>query len=169
MEKLIILGTSEVAEIVGVSVPLLSKYAQRGRYGITASMRPGRTGRGKERLFGVEDVYGIALVHLLFESGLRSEVIQWVVNQICFKKLGSKANDAARRIMEEDKDLIVVLRQPRTGANRPESGDAKLPEQETELYSVKDVAKIAIPQTGSILIIRVGEILKELRTKLGGM
>jgi hypothetical protein len=118
-------------------------------------------------LFGEEDVYGIALVHLLFESGLRSDVIQRVLNQIC-KKLDSEANDAARRIMERDADVVVVCREPRTGASGNRTGPT-LPAQTTALYGAKDVAQIATPQTGSILIIRVGKVLKELHTKLGGM
>ncbi len=171
MKNLLILGSSEVSEMVGVSVPLLNKYVARARYGIVASVRSGRTGRGRERLFGEDDVYGIALVHLLFESGLRSDVIQRTVNQVCSKKLNSKANDAARRIMEQDADSLVICRDPRTGVagKGAELGGPKLPEQTTELYDAKRVAQIATPETGSILIVRVGKVLKELRTKLGGM
>lgn len=114
--------TAEVTEIVGIPLILLNKFVERGQYGVQASVRAGK-GRGSRRLFSKDDLFGIALVWWLFESGLRTKVIQFVLNQICGRKLNSKANDAARVLNEREADLLLVERTPRTeakeGATRP--------------------------------------------------
>ena len=106
-------GSMDVARLVGIQPALINKFIERHQYGIAASVQTGE--RGKERRFGEQDVYGIALVYWLFESGLRSDSIQFVLNQICDRHLDSKANDAAAKLLGRKAEVLVVSRQPRTG------------------------------------------------------
>src|SRR2546423_1231726 len=54
--------------LVGITPIYLQNFVQRGSYGLRASVQQGKR-REKRRLFSREDVFGIALVWLLFESG----------------------------------------------------------------------------------------------------
>ena len=107
-------GSTDVAELVGIQPTLVNKFIEREQYGVAASVQSG--GRRKEkRIFSEQDVYGIALVHWLFESGLRSDAIQFVLNQICGGRLRSSANDAASKVLHDASAMLVVTREPRTG------------------------------------------------------
>src|SRR5438045_5990790 len=99
----------DIARLVGIQPSLLNKFIQRGKYGIEASVQPGK-GQGKQRFFGEADLYGIALVYWLFESGLRSETIQYVLNQVCGGRRGSKASDAASKVPRGIDTMLVVTR-----------------------------------------------------------
>jgi len=96
MAAFVTYDSSEVCELVGIGPLLLNKFVERGSYGIQPSIRPGK-GRGGRRLFGPDDVLGIALVWWLFESGLRSGVIEDVLDDVCRPAKGTAA-EAAKRI-----------------------------------------------------------------------
>jgi hypothetical protein len=162
MEKVIVLGSTEVASLVGIQATLLNKFVERKQYGIEASIRQAGGGRGKERLFGEADVYGIALVHWLFESGLRSDVIQRALNQLCGSRLDSTTNDAAEALIKQEADMLVVTRQPRS------SGSAKLPPQTTRMCDAGEAAQLVRGTTGSSLVLPIGNLFKGLRKELGG-
>jgi hypothetical protein len=154
-------GIMDVARMVGIQPTLLNKFIQREKYGIEASVQPGK-GQGRERLFGVKDVFGIALVYWLFESGLRSESIQYVLNQICGGKLHSSANDAASNALRHSNDMLVISREPR-------SGYEKYPEQNTRLVDRAEAARIVRENaTGSTLVIPVRSLFANLQEKMGG-
>jgi hypothetical protein len=162
MGKPIVLGSMDVARLIGIKPTLLNKFVERGKYEIEASIRPAGGGRGKERLFGEEDVYGIALVHWLFESGLRYEVIQRVLNQVCGGRLKSRANDAAAALLRRKAEMLVINREPRS------AGTAKAPEQGTRLCDSGQAAQLTRDVTGSILVIPVGYLFSRLHEALGG-
>lgn len=67
------------------------------------------------RFLSEDDVYGIALVWWLFEGGLRSETIQYVLNQICRRKKKATATEAALILRDDDADILAIKRQPRMG------------------------------------------------------
>lgn len=148
----------EVSEAVGIQPTLLNKFIGRERnYGIKPSIQPG--GRGGERIFSEQDVYGIALVHWLFESGLRSETIELVLNQICGRREPS-ANDAAALLVAQKPDVLVVTREPRLGY-------AKHPEQNTRPFSIeKAVSLVGEAGTKCVLVIPVANLFAELRARL---
>jgi hypothetical protein len=151
-------GIMELAWLIGIQPTLLNKFIQRRKYGITASVLPGQ-GRGRERLFGEEDVYGIALVYWLFESGLRSEAIQYVLNQICGRKLNSKAADAASVILRQPTEMLVINRTPRTGYE-------ERPAQNTRLVGTDEAARLVRETTtDSVLVLPVGHLFANLRKK----
>jgi hypothetical protein len=148
----------DIARLVGIQPTLLNKFIQRKKYGIAASVQEGK-GHGKERLFAEKDVYGIALVHWLFESGLRSESIQYVLNQICRGK-GSSANDAASTILDHAKDILGIRREPR-------SGYEEYPAQETRHLDTAEAARVIRENAkASVLLIPVGRLFANLRERI---
>jgi len=154
------LGIMDIARLVGIQPTLLNKFIQRGKYGIVASVRAGK-GQGRDRLFSENDLYGIALAYWLFESGLRSESIQYVLNQICGGKLHSSASDAASNALRHSNDMLVISREPR-------SGYEKYPEQNTRLVDRAEAAHIVRENaTGSTLVIPVRSLFANLQEKMG--
>jgi hypothetical protein len=149
-------GIMDLARLVGIQPALLNKFIQRGKYGIAASVQPGK-GQGRERRFGEKDVYGIALVYWLFESGLRSESIQYVLNQICDGKLRSGANDAASNVLRRTNNMLAISREPRRGYE-------KHPAQKTRLVDTTEASRLVRENsTASVLIIPVGSLFASLR------
>jgi hypothetical protein len=150
-------GSMDVAEAVGIQPALVNKFIEREQYGIEASVQSG--GPGKDRIFSEKDVYGIALVHWLFECGLRSETIEFVLNQIC-GRTESSANDAAALLIGRQPETLVVAREPRIGF-------AKHPDQETRLCTSSEAAKlIRDDTTRSVLVIPIANFLAPLRVRL---
>lgn len=107
--------SSEVCELVGIGPLLLNKFVERKTYGIQPSVRSGK-GRGGRRLFSPDDVLGIALVWWLFEAGLRSGVIQYVLDQICKPTKGA-ASEAAKKLVKRNIQTLVIGYRP--GVNEP--------------------------------------------------
>jgi hypothetical protein len=106
--------SARVTETVGIGPIYLNKFIERKQYGIEPSVSAGE-GRGSRRFFDENDVCGIALVWWLFEAGLRSKTIQYVLNEICGGRKKATANEAARNLLEGDADMIAIRRQPRIG------------------------------------------------------
>jgi len=153
MNKAATFGVTDLAELAGIQPIQLNKFIERKKYGIVQAGK----GRGQSRRFSEEDVFGIALVWWLFESGLRSETIQFVLNQICGGKLKSRANDAARILLNNGGEMLAVKREPRTAP-------AKHPAQETFLYTADQASQLARKtSTASVLFVPVGNLLARLR------
>src|SRR3989442_236383 len=82
------IDSAEICErLVGITPIYLQNFVQRGRgrYGLKASAQAGKW-RERRRLFSRDDVFGIALVWLLFESGLRSDPIIRILKEIAGTK-----------------------------------------------------------------------------------
>jgi hypothetical protein len=157
--------TSELTNLVGVQPIHLNKFIERGQYGITASVRTGR-GRGRRRIFNEEDVFGVALVWWLFETGLRSGTIQYVINQICGGHLNSRANDAAQILLERQTQVLLVKREPRSAKDL----DAEYPKQRVYFFdesrasqSVRELA------ASSVLVVPVGNLFSNLKKAIQAM
>src|SRR5690348_10950340 len=103
--------SNEISEVVGIRPLLLNKFVERGTYGIRPSVRTGK-GRGGRRLFSPDDALGIALVWWLFESGLRSGVIQVVLDEICRPTKGV-ASAAAKKLVEQHIETVRIRTEPR--------------------------------------------------------
>jgi hypothetical protein len=106
MPAIMTFDSNEVCELVGIRPLLLNKFVERKTYGIQPSVRSGK-GRGGRRLFSPDDVFGIALVWWFFESGLRSNVIQIVLDGICQAKR-ARADQAAKRLIEKKIQRVRV-------------------------------------------------------------
>ena len=151
-------GSMDVAGLVGIQPTLVNKFIEREQYGVAASVQSG--GRGKERIFSEKDVYGIALVHWLFDSGLRTEAIQFVLNQICGGRLDSRANDAAAVLVAREPEVLAITREPRTGY-------AKHPEQKTYLCDMRQAVQLVHEAaTRNVLVIPVANLSAALRARL---
>jgi hypothetical protein len=111
MPAFLTFDSNEVCELVSIAPLLLNKFVERKTYGIQPSVRSGK-GRGGRRLFSPDDVFGIALVWWLFESGLRSNVIQSVLDGICQAK-SVRADQAAKRLIEKKIQTVRVQTEPR--------------------------------------------------------
>ena len=109
MPAFLTFDTNEVCELVGIGPLLLNKFVERKTYGIQPSVRSGK-GRGGRRLFSRDDVFGIALVWWLFESGLRSNVIQSILDGI-YQAKSARADQAAKRLMEKKIETVLVQTQ----------------------------------------------------------
>jgi hypothetical protein len=152
-------GSMDVAALIGIQPTMINKFIERKqKYGIEASVHSG--GRGKDRIFSEKDLYGIALVHWLFESGLRAEAIQFVLNQICGGRLHSRANDAAEVLLAREPQVLAITREPRTHY-------ARHPDQRTHLCDMRDAVQLVRDAlTRNVLLIPVGNLLAALRARL---
>lgn len=102
--------TSEVSAIVGVKPFYLNKFIEREHYGIRPSIRTGK-GRGSRRRFSEDDVYGIALIWLLFTTGLRKKTIEGVLDEIGEGE-HLTASQAAKRLRECEAQLLILRHEP---------------------------------------------------------
>lgn len=155
----------EVADIcerlVGIRPVYLQNLLQRGSYGLHSSVSPGKV-RSKRRLFSPEDVYGIALVWELFESGLRGEPIERILNAVAGTKKAD-ANKAAARLLEGKKDYILVFHTPR----RPSTAKSKMPEQTVKPVTEAEFNRILNSRTRrGGQVIAVGEKFADVRKRL---
>jgi hypothetical protein len=155
------IDSSDLVELlVGITPLYLQNFVQRGSYGIRASVKPGKV-RSQRRLFSRDDVFGIALVWLLFEAGLRSDPLVRVLKDIT-KTDKANANLAAKKLLESQSAYLLIVRQPR-GPKTP--GDK--PEQRVKPIKQSELAR-AIEQypTADLLIIPVGPKFDDIRKRL---
>lgn len=153
--------TGELTDLVGINPIYLNKFIERERYGIKPSIRIGKK-RERRRLFSTEDVFGVALVWWLFEAGLRSQVIQFVLDQIC-KVRKAPANLAAKKLLEHKIQVLVVRRERRTG----EDAEAEYPEQKVALVTGSRTARLLdADSTTSILFVPVGNLFSALMEEI---
>lgn len=127
MPPFLTFDSNEVCELVGIGPLLLNKFVERRTYGIQPSVRSGK-GRGGRRLFSPDDVLGIAFVWWLFESGLRSGVIENILGQICAPAKGI-ASEAARKLVERKIQTVRVQMEPRglhSGGRQPKKPNHKV-------------------------------------------
>jgi hypothetical protein len=86
--------------LVGITPVYLQNFLQRGSYGLRSSVSPGKVRSGR-CLFSAEDVYGIALVWLLFESGPRTDPTIRVLKEIVGSdNTNANANRTAKKLLE---------------------------------------------------------------------
>jgi len=158
--------STEVEWLVGISSIRLNKFLERKLYGLRPSIKAG-IGRGRRRLFSREDVFGIALVWWLFQAGLRSPVIQDVLDNLAGRKHAS-ANTAAAKLEAGPARGLLIQRRQRTPA------DKRLPRcavvltrsessaEAAEAIVRKDHTTIFVP-TGALVL-----VLKDAMQDIGG-
>jgi DNA-binding transcriptional MerR regulator len=157
MPAFLTFDSNEVCELVGIGPLLLNKFVERKTYGIQPSVRRGK-GRGGRRLFSPDDVLGIALVWWLFESGLRSNVIQTVLDEICRGDRGI-ADQAAKKLIQKKIRVVRIQTQPRR-----ENPNVKMPRYLIFLIA-EEKSNIARP-ISIVLKIPVGHLYLVLVDKL---
>ena len=123
--------------LVGITPMYLQNFVQRQLFGLKASVQRGKW-REKRRLFSRDDVFGIALVWLLFESGLRTEPLARVLTELAGTKKAD-ANLAAKKLLDQGSDYLFVARTPRKPARTP----AKKPAQTVKAIQQEQLASLA--------------------------
>jgi len=157
--------------LVGITPVYLQNFLQRGSYGLRSSVSPGKV-RSKRRLFSPEDVYGIALVWILFETGLRGDSIARILNDIAQTKKPN-ANLAAAELMEFHWQYLLVFFTPR----RPSKSIPQESELRVQLSTFEDLTVHLIvkdPDKGdehlmtreNVVIINVPEKFEDVRRRL---
>jgi hypothetical protein len=153
------LDAADIAELlVGITPIYLQNFVSRGLHGLRASVKP----RTQRRLFSRADVFGIGLVWLLCESGLRRDPIDKILSDIARTKKPN-ANLAAKKLLESQAEYVVIVRQPRGPTKTP----AKNPVQETKIVSHSEWRKIrAQNPTGVEMVIPVGHKFRDIEKRL---
>jgi hypothetical protein len=154
------LETADITErLVGITPVYLQNFVQRGLFGLRASAQSGKV-RAKRRLFSREDVFGIGLVWLLFEAGLRRKPIARVLIEVGGTPKAD-ANRAAQKLLAQEAEFLVILRVARPPSKTP----AQEPNQELRVIRGGDM----VPKsTGSAieLVIPVGEKFRDISRRL---
>lgn len=167
------IDTSDISErLVGITQIYLQNFLQRGSYGLRSSVSPGKV-RSQRRLFSQLDVYAIALVWMLFESGLRGDPIARILKEVAGTKKVD-ANKAAEALLDAETDYLLVFRTTR----RPSKSIPERPEQRVEMATAEALSMFLFtkgPQEGdehveigdrSVLIIPVGNKFADVRRRL---
>jgi hypothetical protein len=147
--------------LVGITPIHLQNFVARRLHGLRASgkIHPSVV----RRLFTRDDVFGIALVWLLFEGGLRRDAIDKVLNDIARAKKVN-ANRAARKLLESQAEYLVIVRHPRTPTKTP----AKNPIHDTKIASRAELRKIRAKQNPAFvkLVIPVGHKFRDIEKRM---
>jgi len=150
-----------VERLVGITPLYLQNFVQRGSYGIRASVKHGKV-RAQRRLFSRDDVFGIALVWLLFEGGLRGDPLARVLNDIT-KTKKPNANLAAKKLLESQADYLLIVRQPRGPTKTPQ----EKPEQRVKATKLSELAgAVSQEPTADLLIIPIGPKFEDIRKRM---
>ena len=146
--------------LVGITPIYLNQFIQRGMYGIRASVRAGSL-REQRRKFSKDDVFGIALVWLLFESGLRSDPIHRILNDLGKTKTAD-ANRTAQALLRSGAEYLVIIRHPR----RPRE-PLKKPEQRVVTCAQSKLGELVAKNAdASITAIPVGSKFADIQKRL---
>jgi len=156
------INAADISErLVGIAPVYLQNFLQRRSYGLRSSVSPGKV-RSQRRLFSTEDVYGIALVWELFESGLRGDPIARILNDVAGTKKAD-ANKAAAKLRAGEVAYLLVFRT----ARHPSKNISKMPIQKIETVTEEGFARVLKrwPRQ-SAQVIAVGEKFADVRKRL---
>jgi hypothetical protein len=159
-------SSSDVAKIVGITPIYLNALVHRKLYGIAASISD-RHGEIKVRIFTEEDVFGIALVWTLFESGLRTESIRDVLHELVETE-EPDANSAAEFLRDSEVDYLGIVREP---SKPKKKARPKLRVEPTQKEHVNGLIEecVAKHPTANILLVPIGEKFADVRKKIDAM
>jgi hypothetical protein len=149
--------SQEVIELVGITPIQLNALVMRTLYGVRASV----SSRGaKVRLFDEADVYGIALVWVLFESGLRTQQVRTILNDLA-RTRKPNAKDTAQGLLEAPgSGYIFVIREPRTNAKtKPQQSVGR-----ADQYELEDIIKKS--PTASVLAVPIGATFADIKERM---
>lgn len=154
--------SSEITELlVGITPPYLNNFVQRGTFGLKASVQAGEL-RAKRRLFSEDDVFGIALVWLLFESGLRTDPIIRILKEVG-KTKQPNANLAANKLREANADWLIINRAPR----RPSKNIPDKPEHKVMAIQQSQFEQSFSQELGaSVMAIPVGRKFQDIGQRM---
>ncbi len=154
-------STDITDRLVGISPLYLNNFLQRKLYGLRPSIQKGEV-RAKRRVFSADDVYGIALVWMLFEAGFRSEAIARVLNEIGGTRK-SDANSTARKLVGNETEYIIVIRQPRKPGRGGEQPEIRV---ETATRLTEAIEFVEENRTANLVLIPVGQKFADIKRRL---
>jgi hypothetical protein len=155
------IDAADISErLVGITPIYLQNFIQRGSYGLRASVKPGKV-RSQRRLFSREDVFGMALVWLLFESGLRGDPIARVLNDVAGTNKAN-ANSAAKKLLQAKSEYLLILRKPRAPTKNPSAR----PPQEVRIIGPKEASEPKIWNPAVEIVIPVGNKFRDIEMRL---
>ena len=163
LSKTYAFSSSEVTGIVGITPIYLNALVHRKLYGISASI----SGRSeiKVRIFSEDDVFGIALVWLLFESGLRTESIREVLYGLVDTE-EPDAPAAAEFLWRSDVDYIAIIREPSKPKKKARPKLRVEPTQRQFLNGLVDECVAKYP-TANILLVPVAAKFHDVKKQMG--
>lgn len=149
--------SQEVIELVGITPIQLNALVMRKLYGIKASI----SGRGaKVRLFDEADVYGIALVWVLFESGLRTQQVRTILNDLAETRKPNAKHTAQGLLEIPGSDYIVFIREMRSKAKtKPQQSVGR-----AHQYELDDIIKKS--PTASVLAVPIGARFADIKERM---
>lgn len=147
--------------LVGITPIHLQNFVSRGLYGLRASVKPGKV-REQRRFFSRDDVLGIALVWLLFESGLRGDPIARVLNDLAGTKRAN-ANLAAKKLADQQAEYLLIVREPRGPTKIP----LEKPEQSVKVTRQSELLSILEQYPAAdFAVIPVGKKFEDIRKRM---
>ena len=153
--------------IVGIPALYLNMFLKRKLYGITASVS-GRRGTKSSRRFDEDSVFGIALVWMLFESGLRTEPIRRILNEIA-ENTRADAIEAAQVLLSAQVSYLVIIRELRNqGHEALKVTSAEWKEEIAEFVADNPAASVQVFPVGQMFAeiegrMEVAQLLQEKR------
>ena len=156
------IDASDICErLVGITPIYLQNFVSRGSYGLRASVKSGKV-RAQRRLFSQDDVYGIALVWLLFESGLRGDPMARVLNELAGTKKAN-ANLAAKKLLDQQAEYLLIVREPRGPTKTP----LEKPQQTVTVTRQSELLSILQQYPAAdFVIVSVGYKFEDIRKRM---
>jgi hypothetical protein len=147
--------STDVVDLVGVTPIYLNALVTRRLYKI----KPSISGRGqKVRVFDEDDLFGIALVWILFESGLRTQEIRGILSELT--GFEADARYTAQGWFEvPGAEYLVITRDPH--------GPKRDVGFEIGIANSYDLANTFAPtKTESVLAIPIGARFAEIKQRI---
>lgn len=156
-------SSADVSRLVGITPVYLNALVARGLYGVAASISE-RHGEMKLRIFGEEDVLGIALVWMLFEAGLRPQAIREILFQLVETE-EPNASAAAEFIGQSEISHLIVLREW-TKSKKSRNQWLKVESTSEENLNELLVESVSKYPRASVLVAPVGKVFDDLADKI---
>jgi hypothetical protein len=154
-------SSSDVTAMVGITPIYLNALVHRKVYGIAASISD-RHGEIKVRIFSAEDLFGVALVWTLFESGLRPPSIREVLQQLVEEP---NAKLAAEFLAHSEVDYLGIIRESAKPKRKARPRLRVEPTMEEKLIGLVEECVANYP-TASILLVPVGQKFADVKQKI---
>lgn len=152
--------TAQIAKLLRVPEWRIIKFVGGKEYGITPALAQA-AGTGTRRLYDLENVCELALAWWLFQSGLRSDVVGWILRQIRTEQ------EPLKKLLELDKDQGNTLHLVITRTER--KGHFLAPRQRVDfLRSIDDITRLldTSEDNSSFVLIPVGANYLDLKRRL---
>lgn len=149
--------------MVGITPTYLNALVHRELYGIAASIS-GQRDEIKVRIFSEDDVFGITLVWMLFESGLRTQSIREVLYELVDTEKPD-ATVAAEFLWRTEIDYIAIIREP---SKPKKKAKPKLRVESTQRQFLNGLIDECVEKypTANILLVPVPQKFRDVKKKM---